>query len=292
MCTAAATWSRWTARRTTVGEGRRPWPSAVALLGVALLSGGCAGPSLDPMQQSIGAAQRNMDMMLRQARTEAGALRAELAEARIAAAKQEAELQELRQQVSELRQTIETRLAEQAQVRAERDKLSQVKSDLQTQLVELPLLRQSLADAKAGEARAQARVKELHSALVAAGSEVEQPKKGEVVPAAKASERSKKRVKTATTTAATDNEPARAHVTAQAEVQPSATPAAAPLGGLLTSAASGTDESGARRITVLKNETLWGIARRFNLTVEEMQEANGLKSTRVRKGQTLIIPGR
>ena len=281
MYTAAATWLRSMARPTTVGKGRRPQRFALILLGATLLSGGCATHSVDPaMSQAITAAERKTDLMLKQARTEAGALRGELADARIAEAKQEAELEDLRAQVSELRQTVEIRQAEQSRLRAERDKLSQVKSELQTQLVEVPLLRQSLAEAKIGETRAQARLKEV----------LERIKKDGIAPASSAGGGSKNRIKPVTATMTDDDDSAHAQGAEQAVVRATAIPTVAQA-GLFTAGPSASDKSGTKQVTVLKSETLWGIARRFNLTVHELQAANGLRSTSVQEGQILIIPG-
>ena len=42
---------------------------------------------------------------------------------------------------------------------------------------------------------------------------------------------------------------------------------------------------------VAPGETLWGIARRYGVTVEEVRAANRLEDDRVRIGQTLTIPG-
>jgi len=60
---------------------------------------------------------------------------------------------------------------------------------------------------------------------------------------------------------------------------PVATPAPAP-------AASGGQHM------IQKGDTLWGISRRYNVTVEALQQANGLTSTNIIEGRTLIIPGR
>lgn len=38
-------------------------------------------------------------------------------------------------------------------------------------------------------------------------------------------------------------------------------------------------------------DTLWGIARRFNVSPERIREVNGLSGDRVRVGETLVIPG-
>ena len=42
--------------------------------------------------------------------------------------------------------------------------------------------------------------------------------------------------------------------------------------------------------TVVAGDSLWGISRKYNTSVEAIQSANGLTSTVIRVGQTLIIP--
>src|SRR5439155_1432478 len=91
---------------------------------------------------------------------------------RIAAAKKEAELQELRHQVAELRQAraeqqqaFDAKQTELMTARAERDQLVQAKAEFQAQLAELPQLRQTAVEAKAAETSVQARMKELESSM-------------------------------------------------------------------------------------------------------------------------------
>jgi len=43
---------------------------------------------------------------------------------------------------------------------------------------------------------------------------------------------------------------------------------------------------------IQKGDTLWGVSRRYNVSVEALQQANGLTSTNIIEGRTLIIPGR
>lgn len=46
------------------------------------------------------------------------------------------------------------------------------------------------------------------------------------------------------------------------------------------------------RYRVGRGDTLWSIARRHNLTVASLKQANGMTSSRLRAGQTLSIPAR
>ena len=58
-------------------------------------------------------------------------------------------------------------------LRNERDQLRQAKLELQTQAVQLPPLRDALAEARASEATVQGRVKELESSVASLTSELE-----------------------------------------------------------------------------------------------------------------------
>ncbi|BDS05977.1 hypothetical protein NT6N_10170 [Oceaniferula spumae] len=42
--------------------------------------------------------------------------------------------------------------------------------------------------------------------------------------------------------------------------------------------------------TVVSGDSLWGLARKYNTTIEAIQAANGLTDTTIRTGQTLTIP--
>jgi membrane-bound lytic murein transglycosylase D len=57
-----------------------------------------------------------------------------------------------------------------------------------------------------------------------------------------------------------------------------------------SSRAGGSSSAAARTHTVADGETLWGIARRYETTVEEMRAANDMESETIRPGQTLRIP--
>lgn len=44
------------------------------------------------------------------------------------------------------------------------------------------------------------------------------------------------------------------------------------------------------RHIIVKGDTLWGLSRKYGTTVDAIQRANGLKSTNLRIGRTLLIP--
>jgi len=41
--------------------------------------------------------------------------------------------------------------------------------------------------------------------------------------------------------------------------------------------------------TVVRGDTLWDIAKQFNVTIKQLQDWNSLSSTRIRTGQRLIL---
>lgn len=56
-------------------------------------------------------------------------------------------------------------------------------------------------------------------------------------------------------------------------------------------AAPAAPAAGGTTHTVVSGDSLWGLARKYNTSIEAIQEANGLTNTVIRTGQTLTIPG-
>ena len=129
----------------------------IGLLGITALLAGCAsGPSMPPPERV--ATMQQTETALQELRKEAAALRAELAATRIAAAKQEAELQQVRGQVDELNRALSVKELDFASVRHERDRLL--------------LTRQFQEET----GMTQAKLQEVESALTALTTEVAQVK--------------------------------------------------------------------------------------------------------------------
>ena len=205
--------------------------SLAGLLAIILLTAGCASvPSGVPYaDQSSG--QRQAETVLQDLRREAATLRAELAATRIAAAKQEAELQQVRSQVDELNRALSVNELESATVRHERDRL---------------LLAQKIHE-DAGTT--QAKLQEVESALTALTTEVSAVRRGLAY------------------------EPASVHVnTIRVPDLPI------------------FEEGRPAWVIVQTNESLWLIARRHGVTVEELKAANKLERDQIQVGQRLIIP--
>jgi chromosome segregation ATPase len=133
------------------------------LLG-CLVSSGCATePAV--MNGAHEVAQRHAHQAIESARAEVTGMRSEVAATRIAAAKKEAELLDLRRENGDLRQMVEVKQMELATLSGERDHLVQVKNEFRVQLDELPQLRQKTAEATAREEAFRTRLREVESAL-------------------------------------------------------------------------------------------------------------------------------
>jgi len=110
---------------------------------------------------------------LQDAKTEAMTLRAGLAAARIAAAKQEAELRELRRQVNELQQILDARQAELIGLREERDRLAQTAT-----IAQVRVANPATVPAPADELTAlKTRLHDMETTLAALTAELTQVKK-------------------------------------------------------------------------------------------------------------------
>lgn len=64
----------------------------------------------------------------------------------------------------------------------------------------------------------------------------------------------------------------------------------APAAGGYNPAASGGAIGATTAYTVAPGDSLWGLSRKFNTTVQAIQQANGMSDTVIRVGETLQIP--
>ena len=276
------------------------------LIVAVFLTASCGSVTPAASRMETYEAQRRTDYVVRELREEATALRAEMAATRIAAAKKEAEFQELRRQVplliqesaeahkaeaqlrqakAEQQQAFDAKQTELTALRSERDQLREAKLELQTQAVQLPPLRDALAQARAAETTVQGRVKELELSVASLTSdldkltgELEQVRKG------LAGNRGKSAVK--------PGKPASAHrsplpAKSEATSNHAPSPAAEPASRLISAPAS-QDRPGHH--IVAPGDTLGTLAWQYGVTVEELKTANGLQSEVIRVGQRLTIP--
>ncbi len=140
---------------------------------VALLLSGCASTQavLSAVESEI--AQRHAAAVIRDARAEAATLRADLAAARIAAAKKEGELQLLRRHVAEVRRAVEAKQAELIVLRNERDRLLEARNEAEAQLARLKQLSHTVPESKATHAK----VNKLESVLTGLSADFAQLEK-------------------------------------------------------------------------------------------------------------------
>lgn len=240
----------------------------------ALLSVSCASTSSVLPAAELEAARRHAASVIREVRAEMATLRADLAAARISAAKKEAELRQLRRQVAELTRATEAKEVELLAVRIERDRLLEMRNEAKAKLAELTESRPTGPAPKA----TQAKLRDLESALVALSSEVAEIQKGLVQVRTSAQAKHEAPVVAAQTRRRTVLEP----------VADAAGRSSEPPFQVLASPVD--EELQPIWLTIKRGDTLWRIAWRYGLTVRALKEANGLDSDLIRIGQWLVIP--
>ena len=307
MCEAAATWSLVMGPPTIDGDGcRRRSMRRLRLASILVLScllPGCAGNNQPTPADDLAAARKYLDRLVSETRANTEALRAEMASTRIAAAKQEAELKELRQEVAERRQMVDARQAELNVVKTERDRLLQAKTDLHTQL-QTQTAEVSRLRATAGQIEmARAKVAELEAQLTSRMTELSQVKTDLAQQAAlvkqlekptKVASESKQRAPLKSNTAraaplAPDklaSKPASPEPTSTAQGE---TPQPAGEPNVRIADSRRTQGPGAS-VLIMPGNSLYQIAIRHGVTVEQLRQANGLTGDQIESGQQLVIP--
>lgn len=243
---------------TTIGDTKLA-RRALSLLGVGLLVWGCAAEP--PLRIGSDAAQRRVDLVVRDAQAELSMLRQEVAAARIAAAKKEAELPELRRQVAELQRTAEAKQGELAALRTDRDRLLQTKTDLEHQVTEPPPSQQSATEV----AETQTKLKVLETTQAVLTAELAQMKRDLARGKDKAGGRAGK--------------PAAASAMPEASTRP-----VAAVDALMPS------DRRPVRIAVVRGDSLELIAKLYGVSVADLKAINGLRNDLILVGQELVIP--
>ncbi len=254
--------------------------STFFLLVLGLLASGCATDRTAWPGPEVEAARRQADQVVRDSYAEVTALRQDLAATRIGAAKKEAEIQDLRRQIAELSQAaaelrqaraaqlqeIESVQAELALLRDERDRLLQASTGTTGQgAVGSPSLSSQASEGEPTATRMQSRLAELESAVATLTVELTQVKQELAKPLGKRGSRP------GTPTGSLSTSPT---VIRPASLTDPPTPSATrPLS-----------------IQVQAGDSLWTIARRHGLTVEQLKSANGLHGDLILIGQQLVIP--
>ena len=253
----------------------------VSFLSLAALPAvGCASDQTPQLPADDGGVSRKQAEAANQrARAEINAIRAEIATARIAAAKKEAEVQELRRQLAQVsqgetqrQQMTENNSAEVMMLRAEREKLLREKSELQAQVAN-PQSPRVAAEGPASHDKMQA----MNTALSLLAHELAQVKQqlAKNQPGDKSKGKGKGK----------DKGPDLMPSSATEESAPRLQPA------VMESAPEPDRTPGATiKHTVQPGESLFGIARQYGVTVDELKKANGLKGEVMQAGQRLRIP--
>lgn len=141
---------------------------------------GCGAPqsaATPTLDHSGPSAERLHELALRDARAEAAGLRTAIATVRIAAAKQEADLGDMRRQVGDLQQALLAKQQDLATLRHERDGLLQAKADIQAHVVGLPDARPILNETTRADTLTTSRLSRLESAVQTLSGSLDQIQK-------------------------------------------------------------------------------------------------------------------
>jgi chromosome segregation ATPase len=130
-----------------------------------------AAPGVEPLAVNT---PRGLDFALRDARAESDGLRSALAAARISAAKQEAELQDLRRHVGELEQALLLKQRDLAALTQERDGMLHAKAEIASQAVQWVDVRPVASELPRPETVAMQRFSELEATVHALKTALEQ----------------------------------------------------------------------------------------------------------------------
>jgi LysM repeat protein len=252
---------------------------------------GCGGGHLAAALADAEAARRHADTVVRDTAQEAAALRAELAATRIAAAKQEADDQDLLARLAELRRTVETRQGELASLRVERDQLVKTNVELQGQLAEAVRARQVAADG----GQTQSKVQALEAALAQVVEQLADVRRSVKQGSSKNGELrgrpSSWRSPPLPSAPPADLRTMMDRLADGSTVSKSAAavpPAADPDRPAMTATVAVHEPD--HTLLVESGDSLLMLARKHGVTVRALMEANGLVSDRILIGQRLLVP--
>jgi LysM repeat protein len=267
----------------------------VAFVGCATQKPAQPPPSLPALAYSASSTSK-VDAILRNAKQEVTALRADLGAARIAATKKDIETEELRRDLAQYRQRFsdlqvtkeqhqyvgEKAQQELATVKAERERLMRDRQELQRQLDELPKLREALAASRAGETQVQAKVKELETALAALAEQLTKTREPRSTEPSSDQPRETDTAPPEATSSVT-GERSSAAVSLVEQPQKGDTVFMVTLPSL---------EADWIPVTVKVGDTLWDLARAHGVSVERLKSMNKLSGDVIRPGRTLLVPAK
>ena len=226
------------------------------LLGCAAVTGGCAHPMATAGEVSTPPQANTQEVLMREARIESDLLRSELAAVKIAAAKQQAEMQAAVDRAEKLQAREESMASNLQQMKAnllsaenERDRLRQDNAKLQAQSASLPNLQTLIIDVQSIQDSVQQMMANMKNLMT------------EVIHIKKDMKRSQRQVKGRT-----------ANLTAFS----------------MTPASSSVESDGTW--TVKSGDTLWQISQLHGISVDTLMEMNSLQSDFIVEGQTLQVP--
>lgn len=234
------------------------------LVGVAIMLGGCA-TAPESLLRNLEEETRRATELMQEREQALAALRTEMAATRIAAAKQAAELQELRRIVTQLRQ--ENGESQQALLDAKRTLDSR-----ETELAALKIERDQLAQASAPSIMSDGRLGMLQDRVASLSQELAELKQSLTVVARRS------------TDSATGSEHERRET--------SGPPATAGDGVMHVLHVRGDDLD--RRdpvwITVQPGESFWSLARKHKTSMQALQAVNGKVGDHLAVGEPLRLP--
>lgn len=246
----------------------RAYHSYLLLVSLMLAVSGCATMS-DPPITSATDEGRRVTQLVQDREKELLALRAEMASTRIAAAKQEAELRELRATVVQLRQ--ENSASHQA--------LFEAKRTLETRHTELAALKaehNQLAQGSSQSDRNDAKLATLEHTVTSLSQEITELKQ--------------------TLTAAAHkpvDDSARLKEDRRADASTNSFSVFRPAAQRIIPAVHVIEEGGSSKpswITVQPGESLWSLARKYKTTIDALRAVNGKVGDHVTVGETLRLP--
>ena len=275
----------------------------IAVLLFVMLAVGCAGKKPAPSESSLPAiaysasSTSKVDAIIRNAKQEVAALRADLGAARIAATKKDVETDELRRDLAQYRQRFselqvtkeqhqyagEKARQELSTVKTEREKLLRDRQELQRELDEVPKLRDALAASRASENQVQAKVKELETALATLAEQLtknREPRLNEPMPEQPAE------MPSGTTSNATSSLTAETAATVAVKGE-----AVRKDQGVFMATLPFLDSEWVP-VTIKPGDTLWDLARFYGVSVDRLRTVNKLSGDVILPGRTLLVPGK
>lgn len=246
------------------------YSGSLVLLSVMLWLTACSSSPLPPNRSLPDEAHR-VARIVQDRENELAAARAEVAAIRIAAAKKEAELSELRTLVTQLRQ--ENGESHQALLEAR-----QMAEARQTELAALKTERDQLLQAKTEQVRDRSELTVLQETVASITQELAELKQARTSPAPKAVARGPK--SNNRKPSADQEEPVSSkRVESGERIMPA-----------MHIVRDDTNGPPRTRITVQPGDTLWSLARKYRTTVMALRETNGIVGDAVVVGQELRLP--